>query len=332
MTTGTTVRVTPDEHPQPVGRRRKDRGRATRGDALLGWKLIAPTIVLLLVVIGYPVVYAVVRSMQQDKSDAGLNSSGFFEHGGKYVGGKYYSYWANCHCPNGTNGHDFWPAVQTTIFFAIITVAIELVLGTIMALIMHRAYRGRAIVRAAILIPWAIPTAVTARMWEYMFQPHGVVNSALGTHILWTGSEWPARSAVIIADVWKSTPFIALLVLAGLQVIPDELYEAAWVDGASAWQRFVNVTLPLVKPALLVATLFRILDVLRIFDLPYILTHGSNNTTTLSILVVDELRSSPNSAAALSTITFTFIFVVAFMLVRIFSVNVVQTQVRTVKE
>ena len=186
--------------------------------------------------------------------------------------------------------------------------------------------------RAAILVPWAIPTAVTARMWEYMFQPHGVVNAVLHTNIIWTGSEWPARWAVIIADVWKTTPFIALLLLAGLQVIPDELYESAKVDGASAWQRFWTITLPLVKPALLVAVLFRVLDVLRIFDLPYILTHGANNTTTLSILVVDELRSSQNSAAALSTITFIFIFVIAFILVKVFSVNIVETQARTVKK
>jgi multiple sugar transport system permease protein len=116
-----------------------------------------------------------------------------------------------------------------------------------------------------------------------------------------------------------------------LQVIPDELYESARVDGASAWQRFSTITLPLVKPALMVAALFRILDVLRIFDLPYLLTGGGNNTTTFSILAVEELRSSPNSAAALSTITFLFIFVVAFILVRVFSVNVVQTQARTVK-
>jgi multiple sugar transport system permease protein len=119
--------------------------------------------------------------------------------------------------------------------------------------------------------------------------------------------------------------------LAGLQVIPDELYESARVDGASAWQRFFSITLPLAKPALMVAALFRILDVLRIFDLPYLLTGGGNNTTTLSILAVQELRSSPNSAAALSTITFLFIFVVAFILVRVFSMNVVQTQARTVK-
>jgi len=312
--------------------RRKRRARASRGDARLAWRLIAPTMVLLLVVIGYPVVYAVVQSLKLDKADAGINpTTGFFEQGGKFVGLKYYRYWFNCNCPNGTNGHEFWPAVQTTVIFTVVTVAFEVVLGMMMALIMNRAFKGRAIVRAAILVPWAIPTAVTARMWEYMFQPHGVVNASLGTNIIWTGSEWPARWTVMFGDIWKTTPFIALLVLAGLQVIPDELYESAKVDGATAWQRFFNITLPLVKPALLVAVLFRVLDVLRIFDLPYILTHGANNTTTLSILAVNELRSSQNAAAALSTITFVFIFVVAFILVKIFSVNVVQTQARTVK-
>ena len=312
--------------------RRRRRARASQGDSRLAWRLIAPTIILLIVVIGYPVVYAVVKSLQLDKADAGINpSTGFFQQGGKFVGLKYYRYWFNCNCPNGTNGHEFWPAVQTTVIFTVITVLFEVVLGTMMALVMHRAFKGRAIVRAAILVPWAIPTAVTARLWEYMFQPHGVVNAVFGTTIIWTGSVWPARWAVMIGDIWKTTPFIALLVLAGLQVIPDELYESARVDGANAWQRFVRITLPLVKPALLVAVLFRVLDVLRIFDLPYILTHGANQTTTLSILAVNELRSSQNAAAALSTITFLFIFLVAFVLVKIFSVNVVQTQARTVK-
>jgi len=313
--------------------RQRRRARASRGDARLAFWLILPTVVLLAVVIGYPVVYAVVQSLKLDKADAGLNpTTGFFESGGRYVGGKYYSYWFNCKCVNGLPGHDFWPAVQTTVIFTVITVAFEVVLGTIMALVMHRAFRGRSLVRAAILVPWAIPTAVTALMWKYMFQPHGVINAIFGTHIIWTGSEWPARWAVIIADVWKTTPFIALLVLAGLQVIPDELHESARVDGASAWQRFFSITLPLVRPALLVAVLFRTLDVLRIFDLPYILTGGANNTTTLSILSVHQLQANhPNSASALSTITFVFIFIVAFLLVRVFSVNVVQTQARTVK-
>jgi trehalose/maltose transport system permease protein len=195
-----------------------------------------------------------------------------------------------------------------------------------MALVMSRAFRGRGLLRASVLVPWAIPTAVTAKLWFFIFAYFGIANSLLHTHILWTGSQWPARFAVVVADVWKTTPFIALLILAGLQIIPADVYEAAKVDGATAWQRFTRITLPLVRPALLVAILFRTLDVLRIFDLPYILTGGANGTTTLSILVVNQIRQGFNSAAALSTITFLFIFLVAFLFVKFLGANVVQTQ------
>jgi multiple sugar transport system permease protein len=201
-------------------------------------------------------------------------------------------------------------------------VAIEAVIGMGMALMMHRAFKGRGLVRAAILVPWAIPTAVTAKLWAVVFDPNGVLNKVLGTNYQWTSDKWPARAAVVIADVWKTTPFIALLILAGLQGIGAELYESAKVDGASAWQRFTKITLPLVKPALAVALIFRTLDVLRMYDLPKILTGGANGTSTLSILVVDQLQQGPNSAAALSTITFIFIFGVAFLMVRIFGANV----------
>jgi ABC-type sugar transport system permease subunit len=181
-----------------------------------------------------------------------------------------------------------------------------------------------------VLVPWSIPTAVTAKLWFFIFAYAGIANSLFHTSILWTGGEWASRFAVIIADVWKTTPFIALLVLAGLQLIPDELYEAARVDGASGWQRFTKLTLPLVRPALMVAILFRVLDVLRIYDLPQILTGGGGGTghatTTLSILVVDQIRQGYNSASALSTITFLIIFLVAFIFVKFLGANVVQTQ------
>ena len=180
------------------------------------------------------------------------------------------------------------------------------------ALVMNRAFRGRALVRAAILIPWAIPTAVTTKLWSVVFDPEGILNKVLGTHIQWTSSIWPARSAIIIADTWKTTPFIALLILAGLQGISADVYEAARIDGTNAWQRFYRITLPLVKPALAVAVIFRTLDALRMYDLPKILTGGANGTTTMSILVVDQLNSGINSASALSTITFIFIFAIAF--------------------
>ena len=172
------------------------------------------------------------------------------------------------------------------------------------------------------LVPWAIPTAVTAKLWFFIFAFQGIANELFNTSILWTGSEWPAKWAIIIADVWKTTPFMALLILAGLQMIPGDVYEAAKVDGATTWQRFRYITLPLVKPALMVAVLFRVLDALRMYDLPAILTGGANGTTTLSILVVNQIRQGFNSAAALSTLTFIIIFIVAFIFVRFLGANV----------
>ncbi|MGN6404466.1 carbohydrate ABC transporter permease [Sinomonas sp.] len=309
-------------HQMP-GRESADRKQVTQGR----WAsvLLAPTLILLAVVIIYPVVNAIIMSFQKD---AGLDTAtGFFVQGGA-AGFDNYTHWLaqQCNgvsCPPGTLGSQFWGAMSTTFFFAIVTVALETVLGFWMAIIMARSFRGRSVVRAAVLVPWAIPTAVTAKLWFFIFAFEGIANKLFGQQILWTGSEWPARWAIIISDVWKTTPFMALLILAGLQLIPDEVYEAAKVDGASAWQRFTQITLPLVRPALMVAILFRMLDALRMFDLPYIMTQGGNNTTTLSILVVDQIRQGFNSAAALSTITFLVIFIVAFIFVRFLGANAV---------
>jgi multiple sugar transport system permease protein len=178
-----------------------------------------------------------------------------------------------------------------------------------------------------VLIPWAIPTAVTAKMWSVVFDPQGILNHLIGAHYQWTSAEWPARFAIIIADTWKTTPFIALLILAGLQGISSDLYESAKIDGANAWQRFTTITLPLVKPALAVAVIFRALDALRMYDLPYILTGGANGTTTMSILVVKQLQNTKvNSASALSTVTFIIIFAISLLLVRLFNANIVGAQ------
>jgi multiple sugar transport system permease protein len=293
--------------------------------------LLAPTIIALAVVIVYPIISAIVMSFQKD---AGLDpATGLFTAGGP-AGIQNYVNWlgqqcaapagGTIACPPGTLGAQFWTATGTTFIFTIITVTLETVLGFWMAMIMARTFKGRSLVRAAVLVPWAIPTAVTAQLWLFIFDFQGIANKIFNTSILWTGSEWPAKWAVIIADTWKTTPFMALLILAGLQMIPAEVYEAAKVDGASAWQRFRMITLPLVKPALMVAILFRTLDALRMFDLPYILTGGANNTTTLSILVINQIRQGFNSAAALSTITFIIIFIVAFIFVRFLGANVVE--------
>ncbi len=312
--------------PKGVG---EDNRIATQG-RWAAW-LLAPTILALSIVIVYPIITAIVMSFQKD---AGLDpATGLFVEGGP-AGLSNYTNWifqqcpapngGTVDCPPGTLGAQFWSATGTTFFFTIVTVTLETVLGFWMAVIMARAFKGRSLVRAAVLVPWAIPTAVTAKLWLFIFAFEGIGNKLFNTTVLWTGSEWPARWAVIIADVWKTTPFMALLILAGLQMIPAEVYEAAKVDGASAWQRFRLITLPLVKPALMVAILFRTLDALRMFDLPYILTGGANNTTTLSILVINQIRQGFNAAAALSTITFIIIFLVAFIFVRFLGANVVE--------
>ena len=329
--------VAPPGTPTPTRAVRAGVKKNRRQQGRWALYLIAPTIVLLAVVIGYPVVSAIIMSFQKD---AGLDpATGLFVQGG-FAGFQNYAHWLfqQCAGPNGTTitcppgnlGSQFWNAVFVTFFFTVSTVILETCLGMWFAFIMNRTFRGRGFVRAAILVPWAIPTAVTAKLWFFIFSVAGIANAILATHILWTSDEWASRFAVIIADTWKTTPFMALLILAGLQIIPEEVYEAAKVDGASTWQRFWRVTIPLVKPALLVAVLFRVLDALRIYDLPQILTGGGggtgNATTTLSILVVDQIRQGFNSASALSTITFLIIFIVAFIFVRFLGANVVQTQ------
>lgn len=296
-----------------------------------GW-LIAPALIVLAIVIGYPVVRAVILSFQGNrKLDP---ETGLFTEGG-FAGLDNYLLWINNRCmgadgmaitcPPGSLATDFWPAVGITLFFTVVTVSLEIILGMAMALIMNGKYRGRGLVRAAVLIPWAIPTAVTAKLWQFMFANHGIVNSLLGADIHWTTDPWAARFAVIIADVWKTSPFMALLILAGLQMIPDEVYDAAKVDGASRLQRFFRITLPLVKPALMVAILFRTLDALRMYDLPVIMISGSSNSPTavISQLVVEDMRQGNfNSASALSTLIFLLIFAVAFFMIRFLGANV----------
>lgn len=332
---GATDLAAPALNDTPADPKRKP--KRSRRNAFAGsgkaWMFVTPVLITLAVVIGYPVVSALIMSFQKD---SGLDpATGMFVEGGN-AGFSNYTHWLlqQCampggelvSCPTGNLGSQFWLAIGVTLFFTVITVTLEATLGLGMAVIMGKTFKGRALLRAAVLIPWAIPTAVTARLWEFMFQYDGVVNRVLGTHILWTTDEWASRFAVIAADVWKTTPFMALLILAGLQVIPQDVYEAAKVDGASAWQRFTSITLPLLKPALLVAILFRTMDALRMYDLPAIMTQSNPNTRTISMLVVDQVRQGPNSAAALSVLTFLLIFSVAFVLVKILGANAVRTQ------
>ncbi len=194
-----------------------------------------------------------------------------------------------------------------------------------MALIMSKAFRGRGIVRAGILVPWAIPTIVSALMWKLIFDEAGVMNRILGQQILWLADSGASFWAIVIADVWKTAPFIGLLTLAGLQTIPAEVYEAAKVDGANAWKQFTQITLPMVKPTLVVAVLFRTLDTMRMFDLPYgMIGPGKYRVETLSIfsyLEANQNRYGP--AAAYAIILFIYVLLVAFLFVKLLGADVI---------
>jgi multiple sugar transport system permease protein len=180
----------------------------------------------------------------------------------------------------------FWNALKNTAYFTVTSVSLEFVLGLSVAVLLNREFRYKGFVRAIVLIPWAIPTVVSARMWEWMYNTDfGILNYLLGTDINWLGSGFWALNAAVFMDVWKTTPFVAILLTAGMQVIPRELYQAARVDGAGNWQIFRRITMPLLMPVILVVLIFRTLDAFRVFDAIYVLTGGgpANTTETLSI-------------------------------------------------
>ena len=215
----------------------------------------------------------------------------------------------------------FWNALANTAYFTVVSVALELAFGLGFALLLDRRFRGRAAARALVLVPWAVPTVVAARFWEWMFNPEvGVLNHLLGTDINWLGDPAWALHAAIVADVWKTTPFVVLLLLAGLQVIPSEIYRAARTDGATPWQMFRYITLPLLLPVILIVSLFRTMDAARLFDLVFVLTGGgpANETETLVVyaykLLYGTLQFGYGSAVAVAT--FGFIFLISLVYLR----------------
>ena len=180
----------------------------------------------------------------------------------------------------------FWNALGNTAYFTAVSVTLELVLGLSIALLLNRSFRFKGLATSAVLAPWAIPTVVSARMWEWMYNTDfGILNHVLGTKINWLGSPLWALNAAVFMDVWKTTPFVVILLLAGLRVIPRDLYQAARIDGAGAWPIFKKITLPLLMPVIIVVLIFRTLDAFRVFDAVYVLTGGgpANTTETLSI-------------------------------------------------
>jgi len=277
------------------------------------WLFLAPTFLVLALVAGWPLVRTVWFSL----TDASLTNLS----GAQFVGLKNYISWITL--SSGRTVYRglladpvFWGAAWNTVKFTIVSVSLETVLGLIVALVLNAEFKGRGFVRAAILIPWAIPTIVSARMWSWMLNDQfGILNDMMlslgliGQKIAWTANPETAMTAVLIVDVWKTTPFMALLILAGLQMVPKDMYEAAKVDGIHPIKVFWRVTLPMIRPALMVAVIFRMLDAMRVFDLIYILTPNNAQTRTLSVLARENLFDFDKFAygAAVSTMLFLII-------------------------
>jgi multiple sugar transport system permease protein len=273
--------------------------------------LCAPAVIAMLAVTAYPIGYAIVLSLQ--KLDLRFPGDGGF------IGLSNYK--------TVLTSELWWTDIFNTLFVMIISVAIEFVLGMVIALVMHRAIFGRAVVRTSVLIPYGIITVVAAFAWQFAFAPDsGFVNNLplISNEMDWFGGRFSSFAVIIMAEVWKTTPFMALLLLAGLVTIDNQLYEAAKVDGASAWQRFTKITLPLMKPAILVALLFRTLDGFRVFDTIFIMTRGAQETESVSILGFNQLinRLNLGLGSAVSVLIFVCVFLIAFVFVKGFGVRV----------
>jgi len=297
------------------------------GQQRLAWILLAPTLIVIAVVAGIPVVISIRESFFRANTGVDPNT-GLIASGDSFVGLKNFTdIFAGLNDVTGTFGtmDRFWNAFLNTTGFTVVCVVLETVLGVIMAIIMSKAFRGRGIVRAGILVPWAIPTIVSALMWKLIFDSSGVMNRVLGRQILWLADNGSSFWAIVIADVWKTAPFIGLLTLAGLQTIPAEVYEAAKVDGATTWQQFTRITLPLVKPTLVVAVLFRTLDTLRMFDLPWgMIGPGKYHVETLSIFSYQEAAATRyGQAAAYAIVLFAYVLLIAFLFVKVLGADVI---------
>jgi ABC-type sugar transport system permease subunit len=282
------------------------------GDRRLAWLLVTPALTTVALVAVFPLLWTLWESLH-------LHDLRMPWRGRPFIGLGNYAEIAG--------DPRFWSALGHTAGFAAVSVALEVALGLAFALAMNRAFRGRGLVRAAVLVPWAVPTVVVALLWRFMFESDtGIANAiltrsgALDRPVAWFVGSLTAWVPIVLADVWKTTPFVALLLLAGLQNIDRSLYEAAAVDGAGAWWQFRHVTLPLLRPALLVALIFRTLDAFRVFDLVYVLTGGGPGTATEPVALytfnalLQNLRFG--YGAALSVVVFLVTFALALLYIR----------------
>ena len=294
----------PADAPAPAAR--SDRLRHERS---LGLRLSAPAFLVMILVTAYPLGYAIVLSLYQYRLTD--------PEGREFVGFSNYV--------TVLTDPVWWGAVSTTAIITLASVAIELVLGFAFAWVMYRIIQGRSVVRTAILVPYGIITVVSAFVWRYAFQlDSGFVNQWFGLdEFNWFGERWSSLFVITLSEIWKTTPFISLLLLAGLVQVPGELLEAAKVDGATAWQRLVKVTLPNMKAAIMVALLFRTLDAWRIFDNPFVMTRGANDTETISFLAYRQNVTLVNlgMGSAVSVMLFLTVVLIAWIFLKGFKTD-----------
>jgi multiple sugar transport system permease protein len=300
--------TTPAKHraeEPPLSKADKARlSEGKRAERRLGWMLCAPAAIVMLAVAGYPILYSVWLSLQRydlkfpdDREFVGLSN---------YVTVLSNQYW--------------WTAFGVTMLITVVTVVVELVLGMALAVIMHRTLVGRGIVRTSALIPYGIVTVVAAFSWRYAWTPGTGYLANLFSDSAPLTERASSLAIIMLAEIWKTTPFMALLLMAGLALVPEDLLKAASMDGATAWQRFTKVMLPVMKPAILVALLFRSLDAFRVFDNIYVLTAGANETSSVSMLAYNNLIKGLNLGigSTMSVLIFLTVAIIAFLFVKLF--------------
>ncbi len=282
--------------------------RPAAAEHQLAWLLCAPAVLAMLVVTAYPMLYALWLSLfrydlrfPDERTFIGLEN--------------YFSV---------LSSPTWWEALFNTLVITVGSVAVELVLGFVFALVMHRTLVGQRVVRTSLLVPYGIITVVAAMSWRFAFDPTtGFVNALLGSEGAWFAGRWSAFFVIIQTEIWKTTPFMALLLLAGLTLVPEDLLRAARVDGANAVQRFFRVTLPLMRPVIMVALLFRTLDAFRIFDTVFVQTRGAQGTESVSIVGYNALitRLNLGLGAAVSVLIFLCVLAIALIYIRGFGID-----------
>jgi multiple sugar transport system permease protein len=297
----------PPAEVAPAKKKKTALSEGKRAERRLGWMLCAPAAFVMIAVTGWPIIYSVWLSLQ--RYDLRFPDQREFVGLSNYVAVLTDGYW--------------WTAFGITTLITLVSVAIELVLGMLLALVMHRTLVGRGLVRTVSLIPYGIVTVVAAFSWYYAWFPDtGYLTSMLNLEAPLT-QQVPSLLIIILAEVWKTTPFMALLLMAGLALVPDDLLKAASMDGATGWQRFTKVIVPVMKPAILVALLFRTLDAFRIFDNIFVLTKGANDTSSVSMQAYNNLIRGLNLGigSTMSVLIFLAVAIIAFIFIKLFGAS-----------